>query len=160
MRPLGGCLGGMNAFDGAVEHQKCTTPHFHGQGHIVCIYQYVSLRDIADKLSEQLLSVQELKTYQSWMHCEDILDEKVHASFLSRVEDEWRNRFSDKEHHDLCVLPQYAVADSLKHSMMNITAVKSDEDMQHLVLDGQEWNAQYKADVQRVFSRVQHHIHK
>ena len=47
MRPLGGVLGGMTSFGGATEHQGHGTLHLHMEGHVVCIYQYGTLEDIA-----------------------------------------------------------------------------------------------------------------
>ena len=37
MRPTGGILGGALAFEGGNENQASSTPHFHGQVHIVCM---------------------------------------------------------------------------------------------------------------------------
>ena len=74
MRPMGGVLGGMAAFGGGIEHQGCGTPHLHAEGHIVCAYQFGTLEEVATKILEGLMSAGEVKDYQSWLCCEDIVD--------------------------------------------------------------------------------------
>ena len=54
MRPLGGAFGGLPALGGSVEHQGVGTPHFHGEGHIVCCYQFDTLHDVAEKIRRQV----------------------------------------------------------------------------------------------------------
>jgi hypothetical protein len=81
MRPVGGVLGGMPAFGGGTEHQGGGTPHFHGEGHLVCMYQFATLEEIGAKLKAGLVDMKELKQHQAWLHCEDVLDEATHAEF-------------------------------------------------------------------------------
>ena len=50
MRPMGGVNGGMNAMGGGNEHQLFGTPHFHAQGHVVSVYQYCTMEEIAETL--------------------------------------------------------------------------------------------------------------
>ena len=61
MRPMGGVLGGMEALGGAIEHQGNGTPHLHAEGHVVCAYQFDTLADIAKKLREHMMSVDDVK---------------------------------------------------------------------------------------------------
>ena len=82
MRPLGGFLGAGTAFGAATEHQGLGTPHGHGEYHGVCIYQYGTLQEIADKIAEGLLRVQEVLDYEAWAHKEDPLLPEQHAEFL------------------------------------------------------------------------------
>ena len=88
MRPVGGVLGGMCAFGGGTEHQGYGTPHLHGQGHLVCAYQFNTLEEIAQNLWVGGLSLGSLKVHKDWLHREDVLDEEIHAAFLPRVEKE------------------------------------------------------------------------
>ena len=53
-RPVGGSCGGMNALGGATEFQKYGTPHFHGEGHIVCLYQFYTLQDIVRQIQSDV----------------------------------------------------------------------------------------------------------
>ena len=52
MRPTGGAIGGVSAFEIGNEHQQHGTPHGHGQAHVVCIYQYTTLRAIAEEIEK------------------------------------------------------------------------------------------------------------
>ncbi len=82
---MGGVLGGMAAFGGAIEHQGNGTPHLHAEGHVFCAYQFDTLADIAKKLREHMMSVDDVKQYQSWLHCEDVLEEASYNAFRPRV---------------------------------------------------------------------------
>jgi hypothetical protein len=50
MRPTGGVLGGTPAFEVGTEHQGKGTPHAHGQTHIICRYQFGTLKQIAEEI--------------------------------------------------------------------------------------------------------------
>jgi hypothetical protein len=47
LRPMGGTSGLCVGFGGAVEYQQNDNPHFHGNAHLVSMYQYMSLHEIA-----------------------------------------------------------------------------------------------------------------
>ena len=55
MMPMGGLLGAAAGFGGATEYQKGTTPHFHGEVHVICLYQFGTLKDIAKRITEKTL---------------------------------------------------------------------------------------------------------
>ena len=78
-------MGGIPAIGGGVEHQGFGTPHFHFDAHVVCIYQYGTLQEIADKIKNQMLDPASVKRYQQRLHCEGILDNDTHTEFLPRV---------------------------------------------------------------------------
>eukprot|EP00973_Karenia_brevis_P046009 6372922-Karenia_brevis.AAC.1 len=59
------------------------------------------------------------------------------------LEEDWHNRFAAEKNNDLYVTPNYLVRD------VSTTGAASDA----------ECLAEYLADVQKVFSRVQHHMH-
>ena len=52
VRSTGGVIGGVSAFEIGNEHQQHGTPHGHGQAHVVCIYQYTTLRAIAEEIEK------------------------------------------------------------------------------------------------------------
>jgi hypothetical protein len=160
MRPLGGSFGGMMAFGGAGEHQLKGTPHLHAEGHVVCAYQFDTLQDIAAKIRSGLFSREDLKQYHDWLHCEDVTDAEVYQSFLPRVEQEWENRFASAEHDSLSVLPPYIVDEAKVNTKSHIGAATDLNALQHYEEEGAKFKAEYFRDVQFVFSRVQHHIHK
>ncbi len=68
MRPVGGVLGGMTAFGGAVEHQNHGTPHFHFEGHVVCAYQYSTLKEVATLIETGGMSGDDVKRFNEWLH--------------------------------------------------------------------------------------------
>jgi hypothetical protein len=88
MRPVGGVLGGMNAFGGGAEHQMHGTPHLHAEGHIVCAYQYGALQEVAAKFEARFASLQSCVDSDTHLHESDLHDSDMHEEFKDRVEDE------------------------------------------------------------------------
>ena len=37
------------------------TPHFHGQGHVVCMYQFATLEEIVDKIERGLIETRSIR---------------------------------------------------------------------------------------------------
>ena len=56
-RPLGGALGLCHGGGGAVEFQKQTTPHFHGNVLLSSVYRFKTLKEIGQLIEKDLLSV-------------------------------------------------------------------------------------------------------
>ena len=160
MRPMGGVLGGMNALGGAGENQGNGTPHLHAEGHIVCAYQYGTLTEIAEKIRQGFFAADAVKKHQGWLHHEDILDEEEYAAFRPKVEQEWRNRFASVDHDFMSVLPSYLVEDAEKADPLQFTTAKTVEQREKLDQDAKIWKRDYLKDVQYIFSRVQHHVHR
>jgi len=77
MRPLGGILGGVASLGGGTEHQAQGAPHLHCEVHVVCVYQYCTLEEIAQKIRDQLLNVEDLVRYNEHLHKTDILDDEA-----------------------------------------------------------------------------------
>ena len=71
MRPCGGVLGGASAVGGGTEHQGCGTPHFHGEVHLVNMYQYRTLADIGRMFTEKQIDLEAMNNYQEWVHKEE-----------------------------------------------------------------------------------------
>ena len=171
---------------GATEHQGNGTPHFHGEGHIVCAYQYGTLADIVEKLDRREFTVDDIKRYHEWMHQEDIFDLAKYESYRPHVEEDWKHRFSGPEHNAMSVNPQYlaqdwqptqvpaaetAQSDDVDAQSENVAQVPAAETTQSDNVDAQSenvapmseadlWRKEYLLDAQFVFSRVQHHVHK
>ena len=163
MRPTGGVLGGMHAFGGSTEYQGMGTPHFHGEGHIVCAYQYDTIQEIEGKFRAKKLTVDAWKRYNSWLHHEDVFEPAQHASFTQNVEQEFYDRFRRAEHDGLSHVPRYLAEDALQQSRSGtLTVASSITAAQRVALqeDADTFLLNYKRDLQFVFSRVQHHVHK
>ena len=78
------------AFEGGNEYQIHGTPHFHGQVHIVCVYQYATLKEIAEKIEAGLLQTRDMRKFQEWYHVERPLEETSHQEYGPRAEQELR----------------------------------------------------------------------
>ena len=160
IRPGGGVLGGMPAFGGATEHQGYGTPHLHAEGHIACAYQFGTLADIVKRLQSHSFSFEDIVQYQGWLHAEDLFDETVREELLPTLEQEWHERFSKSAHDDLSQTPEYLVEDAAAHESPNVCDAKDENIMNTLVADAARFKKMYFADVQKIFTRVQHHMHK
>ena len=156
MRPLGGVLGGMSALGGAVEHQNHGTPHFHAEGHVVCAYQYKTLAEIAVLLQKRLVSVDDIKKYNGWLHREDILAKDMYDLSKADVEDDWWHGYCAPEHSDLSGVPGYL----LEQSASTLWSATTEQDKTMARLDAQKFRRAFLWDAQSVFSRVQHHVHR
>ena len=112
-------MGGVAAFGVGTEHQQVGTPHGHGQAHIVCLYQYATLEQIANKIKEGFEQatqdstlIESMKAYRDWMHVEHTLDENVSPEYADKVEKDFFSGFSDLSHSSLCQTPPYLQEDA------------------------------------------------
>ena len=71
MRPGGGVLGGIPAVGGGTEHQGYGTPHLHLEIHVASIYQYSTLEEVVGKFQQGVLTFQQWKQYNEWLHFQD-----------------------------------------------------------------------------------------
>ena len=158
-RPVGGVLGAMIAFGGAVEHQNHGTPHFHWQGHLACAYQYGTLKDVAARLSQQSMTADDVKRFNQWLHREDILDDPTYKTMRESAESDWWEGYAQKEHTDMSTTPDYLTKEAQSTNLSTLWSA-TEAEQQSLIADGARWRKTYFQDAQRVFSRVQHHTHR
>ena len=109
----------MAAFGVGTEHQQVGTPHGHGQAHIVCLYQYATLEQIADKIKEgmeqsrkDVTLIESMKKYREWIHVEKTLDPDASTEYANEVEKDFFSGFSDVSHSTLCQTPPYLQQDA------------------------------------------------
>ena len=112
MRPLGGVLGGMATLGGGTEHQMNGAPHLHLEGHVVCVYQYGTLKEVADRIKQAAMTLNELTAYNSHLHQTDIMDADHYNAFRPHVEDEFDKRFANRSHDAMCVTPSFIADDA------------------------------------------------
>ena len=112
MRPLGGIFGGMSALGGATEHQAQGAPHLHMEGHVVCVYQYGTLKEVADKIRAKLLEKEDVMKYNNHMYRSETLDDASYEAFRPHVEAAFDNRFADRSHNGMCATPSYLAQDA------------------------------------------------
>jgi len=94
-RPLGGIAGLATGFGGSVEYQLNDNPHFHGNVHLVSLYQYMTLFEIAALMESNLISLQEISSWQSWVCREEHFDHDAHQASLPELETAWKQHNSD-----------------------------------------------------------------
>ena len=150
------------------EHQQYGTPHAHGQLHVVCLYQFATLQDIAAKEEQELqqgkartLSDQ-MRSYQDWYHVERELDQKEHDDYEGQAEEEFFQGFQASSNAPLSRTPAYLDEDARDaRKELSFAEVLS---YQALIpeweAEGQSFSAAYLRDAQFVFDRVQHHVHR
>ena len=71
MLPTGGFQGLGEAFGGSVEYQQSWNPHFHGNVYTASVYQHKTMMEIAEMMEANLLTLETVAKYHSWMHHED-----------------------------------------------------------------------------------------
>ena len=163
MRPCGGVLGGATALGGGTEHQGHGTPHMHGQVHIASIYQFGTMADVVEAFQKQQFSFDDLARYNTWFHAEDLFDQGVHDEVAKNIDQEWHARFAGAHNDDLSQIPIYLqeeVDASKRTTSVTVSSATDAQQRRELAEDGARFKRQYFADVQRIFSRVQHHMHK
>ena len=162
MRPGGGVLGGIPAVGGGTEHQGYGTPHLHLEIHVASIYQYSTLEEVVGKFQQGLFTFQQWKQYNEWLHFQDIFDQHEKDRMASKLEEQWHARFASKDNDDMSVTATYLVqeANLQKPGVQTVANTACVPDYIELCKDGQDFKKKYFAHVQRVFNRVQHHMHK
>ena len=54
-------------FGGAVEYQMNDDPHFHGNVHLVSMYQYLSLEEVAALMKMNAVTLEDIEQWQAWV---------------------------------------------------------------------------------------------
>ena len=73
MSLVGGSFGLAMGIGGSVEYQGNNDPHCHGNVHVVSVYQYKTIAEIADMMQANLLTLDDITTYHSWVCREDFI---------------------------------------------------------------------------------------
>ena len=66
---MGGILGLVLGFCGAIEYQKNSNPHFHANVYVATVWQQ-PLKKVAQKIQAKAITLEELFRYQAWLHNE------------------------------------------------------------------------------------------
>ena len=156
-------MGGMNALGGSTEYQGSGTPHLHTEGHVVCAYQFDTMQEIEDNFRSKKISVEAWKHYQSWLHHEDVFVPTEHAAFADKVQDEFFDCFRKREHAGLSQVPAFLVEDAVLQAAegtLTVSSCTTPTQRQALQDDANAFMQSYTSDLQYVFNRAQHHVHK
>ena len=150
----GGLQGLGVAFGGSIEYQHNWNPHFHGNVHTACVYQHKTMTEIAEMMQSNLLTLETLAKYQSWMHREEHLDHDSHQANLQFFQEQWKDSNRGPDNDGLCQLPSFMKADT------SPTLWSSDgPDIVQATSDAAVYRKKYFADAQYVLSRCHHHWH-
>jgi len=176
--PLGGSWGMCDSLAAGTEHQGEGTPHLHGLATIVCPYQHKSLQEIALMIERDILEVESVKAFQEHLCSEDHVAHEAHAAALPELEAAWKTNHAGQEHVGLCAKPQYQHEDyaadlwashgqrpSGPHTgagrpCEDATLEATAAEVGRARAEAELYKAEFEADVQYVFSRVQHHWHE
>lgn len=144
-----------SALGGSGEHQKLSTPHYHANLHVVSMYQYKTLRDVAQAMQDKSLNLQNLFDYHSHICHEFYEDLNQHNMEVSMCEQDWPS-YQSENHNLLTGIPTTLRKDaspsvwSTNHHELNIKEAAT---------EAKDFAMKYRADVDRVLTRVNHHIH-
>ena len=103
---MGGAVGLAATMGGATEYQKKNTPHYHMQIHLVNIYQFRTIAEIAAAIEKAWVDPLMVVRFQQWVHCEMAPDVELYRAKKSEVRAAWMQGFADGQHDDLCKIPR------------------------------------------------------
>jgi hypothetical protein len=148
-------MGMCSAYGGCVEYQHNTDPHLHANAHLVNIYQFGTLKEVALALEQKMLTPENIFDFKAWVSREEHFDHEGHYAQLAHLEQAFQTNYSAPEHNGLCLLPSYIQADTGPTLWDENSAVSTEA----ATADAKEFKATYEKDAQYVISRRHHHIH-
>ena len=121
------------------------------------MYQYKTLREIMEMIRQGLLDPEAVVRYTENIHSEMPPDEMQYDKDHSMVEEDWKERFSKREHDGLSVYPKYLQEDtaSLGQNLWQDKFMSIGDALQ----EAAKYKKAFNSDAQFVFSRVQEHFH-
>ena len=165
-KPLGGFAGLGEACAFGTELQGDGTLHGHGFVALANAWQHLSLQDIADRIDKFAASLStedamnRLTGFMTHLSQEDHFDDDQHQASLDSLEEQFKcNNEGPKENIFLSVRPRFFYERSQLPSLWDSKDDDKHELAERVQADAAEFKRQYKADVQFIFSRVQHHWH-
>ena len=156
-QPLGGALALVSAWGGAVEYQKSGAPHFHGNVHIVSVYEKHSLVEIAALIEQAALDPATVIEYQEYIHRCLHFDESGHAAEQEALEAAWRDNYADPAHDRLGWWPGFLKSEDMKTTY---AAAGTEEEEKKWKKEGKAFVESFQREAQYVHSRCQHHVHR
>ena len=118
------------------------------------------MQEIVEAFKRHQFSFDDLVNYHTWVHQEDVLDVEEHDKMQVDLDHQWQTRFRDPSHHDLSLWPSYLHHDATKDGPDSDAQCFQGLETDALLEEGADFSRVYKKDAQRIFSRVQHHMHK
>ena len=147
----------VSAWGGAVEYQKSGAPHFHGNVHIVSVYEKHSLVEIAALIEQAALDPATVIEYQEYIHRCLHFDESGHAAEQEALEAAWRDNYADPAHDRLGWWPGFLKSEDMKTTY---AAAGTEEEEKKWKKEGKAFVESFQREAQYVHSRCQHHVHR
>jgi hypothetical protein len=129
-------------------------------------WQHSSLQDIADRIEKYAATLEtedvtsRLTSFMEHISREDHIDNDQHQSSLDHLEEQFkRNNDGPKENIFLSCRPRSFYEQSLAPSLWQKKVTDKNDVCERVMSEAREFKKQFEADVQFIFSRVQHHWH-
>ncbi len=166
-KPMGGYAGLAEGMGFATEFQGDGTPHGHGFVCLVNAYQYGSLQDIADLIESNASKysaedvLQRLTSFMEHLEREDHFDDELHQASLGALEKDFkRNNDGPAANIFLSARTRSFYENArVPCGWDSHGTVPLDRLRDAVLAEAAHFKKQYLADVQFIFSRVQHHWH-
>ena len=148
----GGILGIVNGLCGAIEYQANSTPHFHCNVYIASIWQQ-SLRELAAKLNDSTITVEDVHQFLTWTHSESHPDIASHTQQQDHLEADWAQNNCKSSHDFLCQWPKFLAEDNAASPWLEAVEPKQ------ALADASRFIHQYRRAAQSKISHQQIHWH-
>ena len=162
--PMGGILGLVLGFCGAIEYQKNSNPHFHANVYVATVWQQ-PLKKLAEKIRAKAVTLEELFQYQAWLHNESHFNLQQHEALFPALEKQWMQNFPGTEHDKLCLWPAFVATDTTPSPWLHPqaaecpSALPAPANPADLQTDAARYRQLYQTAVQVKLSHQQHHMH-
>ena len=90
--------------------------------HVVCMQQFATLHETANKIAAELLDPQDALDYHAWVHREEPFLLEEHVKQRDAMEQAWHGRFAAAENDAMSQLPDYIACDDAA-TMWDATAL-------------------------------------
>ena len=159
-RLQGGFAGIAQGLAFATEFQGDGTPHGHGFLSLANAYQHSTLEDVAQHIESNADFLERVMKFNTHLQTEEHFDHDAHQRNLDALERSFHKNHDDPK--DILMMGLH-MSDSGKSEHAPCLWTRDNDNAFPTVADpqaeAQTFKLQYEREVQRVFSRVQHHWH-
>ena len=164
-RISGGYAGLAQGMAFANEYQGEATPHGHGFISLANAYQHATLEDIANHIESNATFLERVVNFNTHLQTEEHVDHDAHQRNLKQLETSFHANYSGAKDMLMLGLRLNDMASSssapfLWSRFAGAAHVDIEDSETKAVAEAAEFKKQYDLEVQRVFSRVQHHWHE
>ena len=163
---MGGFVGLGIGLGFATEFQGDATPHGHGFASLANMYQHSTLEEIRDIIESNVKKVpaeemqERLIQFIDHIQREDHIDDEAHQNSLHSLEKEFHNaNEGPKQNKYLSVRPRTFYEYIGKPYLWGNVTDKIDTITSDVLEEAEQFRSSFEADVQFIFSHVQHHWH-